>query len=530
MSRKKKKPKRRCAIDTRKSTTEGLDGEITSLDVQRQAAEACIRSQSGEGWRCLPRRYDDGGYSGADTNRPALQRLLADVTAGKLDCVVVYKVDRLGRSLLDFARLVDLFERHGVSFVAVTQQLNTSHSMGRLTLNVLLSFAQFERELIAERTRDRLAAARRRGKWTGGVPPLGYDLVDSRLVVNTQEAERVRAIFALYLKTGSLSRAVSELDRRGWRNKAWVTRRAKGRGGGPFRKSTLHRLLANVTYLGKVRHKSEVYAGQQEAVVDEAVFEQVKQQLANNRPSASLRRRHRHEALLERRVHCAVCASLMEHHYTANGMRRYRYYVCRRAQRDGRHACPCPALPALELEQFVVRSVAGQENGDALTPRAQRELTRRVVQRVEYDGASDEFMIELRGSESRTSRAKVHFRRDRADHKEIYCTSQPENGSPSAQGAPRVARLMALSLRFEALVRDGQVNNYAQLARLGRVSRARLSQVMSLALWAPDIQEALLFQPAGTRPFSERQLRPLAAEPDWTRQRQLWSRLQASHA
>ena len=171
MSRKKKKPKRRCAIDTRKSTTEGLDGEITSLDVQRQAAEAYVRSQSGEGWRCLPRRYDDGGYSGADTNRPALQRLLADVTAGKLDCVVVYKVDRLGRSLLDFARLVDLFERHGVSFVAVTQQLNTSHSMGRLTLNVLLSFAQFERELIAERTRDRLAAARRRGSGPAACHP-----------------------------------------------------------------------------------------------------------------------------------------------------------------------------------------------------------------------------------------------------------------------------------------------------------------------------------------------------------------------
>mgnify|MGYP005855248029 FL=1 len=230
MSRKKPpaSPKIRCAIYTRKSSEEGLELEFNSLDAQRESGEAFIASQQHEGWECLPDHYDDGGFSGGNMDRPALNRLLTDIAAGKVDCVVVYKVDRLSRSLLDFARIMETFDKHGISFVSVTQQFNTTHSMGRLTLNILLSFAQFEREIIGERIRDKIAAQRRKGKWAGGVPVLGYDVdrtnPSPRLVVNAEEAVRVRRIFSLYLELGSLLPVVEEIARLGWCNNLWKTK------------------------------------------------------------------------------------------------------------------------------------------------------------------------------------------------------------------------------------------------------------------------------------------------------------------
>jgi site-specific DNA recombinase len=246
----------RCAIYTRKSTEEGLDQEFNSLDAQREAAEAFILSQRREGWIGLPECYDDGGFTGANMDRPALTKLLRAVEAGELDCVVVYKVDRLSRSLLDFTRMLSIFEKHKVSFVAVTQQFNTSTSLGRLTLNILLSFAQFERELIGERTRDKMSAARRKGKWTGGYPVLGYDvdLGGGRLVVNEEEAERVRSIFALFEKNGSVLLTLEAIERRGWRLKSWTRKTGQFHPGGPFALNSLRRLLTNIIYTGSIRH------------------------------------------------------------------------------------------------------------------------------------------------------------------------------------------------------------------------------------------------------------------------------------
>lgn len=223
----------RCAIYARKSTEEGLERDFNSLHAQRESAEAYIKSQTHAGWIGSSKHYDDGGYSGGSMDRPALRCLLADIEAERIDCVVVYKVDRLSRSLLDFAKMMEVFEKHRVSFVAVTQQLNTATSMGRLILNVLLSFAQFEREIISERTRDKIAAARRKGKWSGGWPLLGYDLdrEKSKLVVNNQEARRVRAIFALYRQKKGLVVVIQELERRGWVSKRWQTRKGHCRGG-----------------------------------------------------------------------------------------------------------------------------------------------------------------------------------------------------------------------------------------------------------------------------------------------------------
>src|SRR5947208_6563973 len=254
----------RCAIYTRKSTEEGLEQEFNSLDAQREASQAYIASQKNEGWTCLEARYDDGGFTGGNMDRPALKRLLADIEAGQVDAIVVYKLDRFSRSLLDFAKMMETLDKHQVAFVSITQQFSTGTSMGRLVLNVLLSFAQFEREIIAERTRDKIAATRRKGKWTGGTPILGYDVDPqaNRLGINAQEAERVRAIFALYLEHQALVPVVEELERRGWVNKRWRTKAGHQRGGLGFTKTNLYRLLTNVSYAGRVRYKTEVHAGE----------------------------------------------------------------------------------------------------------------------------------------------------------------------------------------------------------------------------------------------------------------------------
>lgn len=256
-------PRVRCAIYTRKSTEEGLEQEFNSLDAQREAGEAFIISQRHEGWTVMPQRYDDGGFSGGNMDRPALERLMEDVENHRVDCVVVYKVDRLSRSLLDFAKIIEVFDRNGVSFVSVTQQFNTSTSMGRLILNVLLSFAQFEREIIGERIRDKVAAAKRKGKFTGGTPPLGYD-VDSektRLVVNQEEAKLVRHIFKRFAEIGSPLTIAEELNKKGVTTKAWMTKSGVFREGKPWNKMHIYRVLYNRTYLGEVIHKDKTYQG-----------------------------------------------------------------------------------------------------------------------------------------------------------------------------------------------------------------------------------------------------------------------------
>ena len=353
-------PTTRCAIYTRKSTDEGLEQEFNSLDAQRESGEAYIASQRHEGWVCLPDRYDDGGFSGGNMDRPALKRLLADIEAGKVDCIVVYKVDRLSRSLIDFSKIVEVFERHRVAFVSVTQQFNTSTSMGRLMLNVLLSFAQFEREIISERTRDKIAATRRKGKWTGGMPILGYD-VDARggrLIVNENEARQVRDIFALYLDRESLLKTAMELEERGWTTKRWVTKKGHERGGKPWARNTLRSLLKQRLYLGKITYKDEIYEGEHEAVVDEEVFERVQRMLKRNGRSGGTLVRNRHGALLKGLMHCASCKCGMVHSHTMkNGTKLYRYYVCRHAQNRGWHLCPTPSVPAGEIERFVIDQI-----------------------------------------------------------------------------------------------------------------------------------------------------------------------------
>ncbi len=399
----------RCAIYTRKSTEEGLNQDFNTLEAQREAAEAYIRSQLHAGWSALAGRYDDGGYTGANLERPALRRLLADIAADRIDCVLVYKLDRLSRSLLDFARLMEIFERRQVSLVSITQPLNTTGSLGRLTLNILLSFAEFERQIIADRTRDKMAAARRKGKWVGGTPVLGYDIAvaGGKLVVNPEEACRVQKIFKLYLQHRSLDAVPDEISVRQWRTKRWKTRDGTEHEGRPFTKASLARLLRNVLYLGQVSHLGEVYAGEQEAIVDRPVWERVQ-----------------------------------------------------------------------------VRFI-----------KAQQESGRAVVSAEE---------------EKTPSSATVATQTERV---------------------PRITRLLALALKFEELIRSGSVSNYAALAQLGQVSRARITQMTSLLNLAPDIQEEILFlsfTEAKQLRISEPLLRKLTATLLWNQQREQWRDLRRS--
>jgi site-specific DNA recombinase len=350
----------RCAIYTRKSTEEGLEQEFNSLDAQRESAEAFIRSQTHEGWTCLPTRYDDGGFTGGNMQRPALQRLLADIAAGQIDCVVTYKVDRLSRSLLDFAKMMETFEKHGVSFVSITQQFNSATSMGRLVLNVLLSFAQFEREIIAERTRDKVAATRRKGKWAGGTPLLGYDLDPrgGRLLVNEEEAVRVRAIFALYLEHRTLLPVVQELERRGWVGKRWQTRKGRTRGGRPFTKTSLYRLLTNVVYAGKVRYKDEIHDGEQPALIDADTFGHVQALLRCHGPEIGPPSTNGFSSLLKGLLRCVPCdCAMTPAHSTRKGHQRYRYYTCVNAQKRGWQSCPSKSIPAAQIEQLVLGQI-----------------------------------------------------------------------------------------------------------------------------------------------------------------------------
>jgi site-specific DNA recombinase len=366
----------RCGIYTRKSTEEGLDQAFNTLDAQREAAESFINSQRQEGWTALPQKYDDGGYTGANMDRPALKQLLADVQAGTVNCVVVYKVDRLSRSLLDFARIMEILDKHGATFVSVTQQFNTTSSMGRLTLNVLLSFAQFEREMISERTRDKMSAARRKGKWVGGNPVIGYDVAPQggSLSVNQEEAERVRAIFALYLDLGSLIPVVEELHCRGWRMKLWTTREGRQAGGKPIAKNNLYNLLTNMIYVGKVSFGGEVYNGEHDRIVDDETWNKVQSALNRNGRRGGRNIGNKYSALLKGLVRCGTCDVGMVHTYVSKKNKLYRYYVCVKAHQRGWAQCETRSVSAPALEDAVLEKLRGVARNPAMLREVLQQL------------------------------------------------------------------------------------------------------------------------------------------------------------
>ena len=343
----------RCAVYTRKSHEEGLEQDFNSLDAQRESGEAYILSQKHEGWICVPRMYDDGGISGATMERPGLKRLLEDIEAGRIDAVVVYKVDRLTRSLGDFAKIVEVFDRHGVCFVSVTQQFNTTTSMGRLTLNMLLSFAQFEREVTGERIRDKIAASKKKGLWMGGLPPLGYDVKDRKLVVNPREAETVRHIYRRYAALGTVRALQDELDRDRVVSKLRAGRFGRNTGGKPLGRGALYRMLQNRIYRGEIVHQGNSYPGEHAAIIGQSLWERAQQQLASNRVSRANGVHAAQPSLLAGLIFDATGERMIPSHANKKGTR-YRYYVSQGLIKGNRRQTPRGRrVPAGDLEGLV---------------------------------------------------------------------------------------------------------------------------------------------------------------------------------
>ena len=374
------KNRKRCAVYCRVSSDERLDQEFNSIDAQKEAGHAYIASQRAEGWIPVADDYDDPGYSGGNTDRPALKRLLADIERGRIDIVVVYKIDRLTRSLADFAKMVDVFDQHDVSFSAVTQQINSATSMGRLMLNVLLSFAQFEREVTSERIRDKIAAAKRKGMWMGGVPSIGYDVVNRQLVVNDAEAAVVRRIFEEMLTIGSPTQIAANLTAEGITTKAWTTQEGQTRSGTRIDKKYLHKLLRNRIYLGELSHKGNWYPGAHRPIIDRALWDKVHAVLAKDSHARSVETkiRSRTDALLRGLLY-APSGERMYPTYSSKRGHKYHYYVSKSESRFGAPGKSFARLPAPEIEAAVVAQIR--------TVLTSPESVAAVVRHIQRNGA-----------------------------------------------------------------------------------------------------------------------------------------------
>jgi len=354
----KNKQKVRCAIYTRKSCEEGLEQEFNSLDAQRLSAENYIASQEHEGWVLDPTFYDDGGFSGGTLERPAIQRLFQDIREDKIDCVIVYKIDRLTRSLLDFSKIIELFDEHNASFVSVTQSFNTSNSMGRLILNVLLSFAQYERELTGERIRDKVAASCQKGMWMGGNIPMGYDVKDRKLLINEKEAKIIRILFQNFIETSSITETARELNNLGFTTKTWIAASGKLHKGKRFNKSSVRRMLNNHLYIGKVKHKDKLYEGLHKPIINEEIWQKSRDLLGSNEGKIQLpTSRITTAPLLKGIMNCGICGSKMTPTYTKKQGKRYRYYICASKHKGSNDSCTVGRIPASETEELVTDQV-----------------------------------------------------------------------------------------------------------------------------------------------------------------------------
>jgi site-specific DNA recombinase len=500
----------RCAIYTRKSTEHGLELEFNSLHAQREACEAYIKSQIHEGWTALSKHYDDPAYSGGNLERPAVQRLLRDIEAGLIDVVVVYKIDRLTRSLSDFAKLVELFDKKAISFVAVTQQFNTTTSMGRLTLNVLLSFAQFERELSSERVRDKVAASRKKGKWTGGSVPLGYDSKNKKLIVNHDEANTVRMIFARYLALKSFQRLIGELNAKGIVTKKRVIA-DKIAGGIPFSYGPLSYLLKNRTYLGETGHKNRWYPGEHEAIIDPRLFNLVQDLLKTN---AITRHQHRsdNQSLLRGLLFDDRGNSMRPSFSTKRGVR-YHFYVSS-AVLTGRRddAGSVTRVSAPDLEKSIISAVRERfanlsdlNDKDLISAQIQRVVlgTTKLLITIKTNDATENVIELLRPQSPMSASARI----------------EAENCQLGTQPDLSLVHALARAHLWLKALTDGTYKSIEELASAAKWNPKVVRKVLRLAFLAPDITEAIIL---GSQPMSltVSELQGIAAF-TWDEQRRL---------
>jgi site-specific DNA recombinase len=498
----------RCAVYTRVSTEHGLDQEFNSLDAQHEAASAYIKSQAHAGWIQIRSRYDDGGYSGGSTDRPDLQRLLDDIRARKIDVIVVYKVDRLTRSLADFAKLVELFDAHGVSFVSVTQQFNTTTSMGRLTLNVLLSFAQFEREVTSERIRDKIAASKRKGLWVGGNLPLGYEMREGKIAVVEEQAELVRSIFRRYLELGGVNELVQELNERDIRTKVQQLTTGKTRGGVPFRRGMLYYLLSNRFYIGEVKYKDEILPGEQPPILDQELFEAVRQKSLAQWSHRTVTRSKSDQLLLGLLFDDAGHRMIPTH--AAKLGVRYRYYASTpllHGEAKTASAGSVGRVPAADIEEVVAKALKqhfattnAAANPGAIDMACNGDLARIVSSIVVHE---DRLVIQLKsdGAEQPSDSANDHsltipwrkpptkrFRQLLLPHNTSRKDVRPERSERRIQ----LVNAISKGRRWLDDVVSGRVKNVHELCEREKCSVRQINMTISLAFLAPKLVEAAI--------------------------------------
>jgi len=483
----------RCAIYTRKSTEHGLELEFNSLDAQREACKAYIKSQASEGWICLPKQYDDPAFSGGNLERPALKRLLKDIEAGSVDVVVVYKIDRLTRSLSDFARLVDVFDAHSISFVAITQQFNTTTSMGRLTLNILLSFAQFERELASERVRDKVAASRRKGKWMGGTVPLGYDAKDKKLVINQNEAKIVRTIFERYIALKSVPKLIGELDRKGIVTKMHQLK-GKAIGGIPFNYGTVLHVLKNRIYLGETGHDGKWFAGEHDPTLDRKTFDCVQEIMKGNSVKRS-KRRTESGALLTGFLYDDRGNRMSPTYAIKKGVR-YPFYVST-ALLKGRkkEAGSVARVSATEIERaavMVLRKHAKEVGDDStLSP---REMIEHLVHRVAV--RSTKIVIEIKKTASHASSSSIDIPWSgppMGGSSEVIEPAEPRvGGAVLEQSKPELVQAVVRAHLWLKQLQDGTYPSIEELGRAVKIHPKNIRSGLRLAFLAPQMSSAIL--------------------------------------
>jgi DNA invertase Pin-like site-specific DNA recombinase len=539
-----REPPIRCAIYTRKSSEEGLEQSFNSLDAQREACRAYIESQRHEGWRLVKTHYDDGGYSGGSMERPALKCLLKDIEAGKVDAVVVYKVDRLTRSLADFAKIIEIFDARGASFVSVTQQFNTTTSMGRLTLNVLLSFAQFEREVTGERIRDKIAASKRKGMWMGGNVPLGYDLKARKLLVNKREAALVRDIYRRYLALGCVRKLKLDLDRRGIRSKVRISPAKRRSGGSPYSRGALYKILQNRIYLGEIEHRGQTFAGEHEAIVPRHLWESVQARLRANNEARRNGTNCAAPSLLVGLLFDELGNRFTPSHAVKNG-KRYRYYVSQAKIQHQTKSSEAPArIPAHEIEALVLSRIRGflastRELSEACgvrsagvtlsklaaaaesrfrglsasSPAGVREFLQATIARIVVHEEEVEILVgrgrmrtfllherALAESGTRPKRNDLVSFRTKAGLKRCGLENRLVLQAP-AEVAPRPAssliKAVARAREWYERLTAGEATSLRALTKTSKFDESYVGRIIRCAFLAPDIVEAIL---DGTQP------------------------------
>jgi len=497
----------RCAIYTRKSTEDGLDQDFNSLDAQREACEAYIKSQQAEGWMSVEEHFDDGGFSGGDMNRPALKKLMRLVEEQRINTIVVYKIDRLTRSLADFARLVEVLDKNGASFVSVTQQFNTTSSMGRLTLNVLLSFAQFEREVTSERIRDKVAASKRRGMWMGGYPPLGYDIMNRRLVINQEEAESVNKIFKLALKVSSMTELRDQLAREGICTKQWKTQKGKLSGGSLFSLTTLNRLLRNPIYLGKIHQDNVLHDGDHDAIIKESLWQAVQDKLAEQGQLRRSRKNTKSNTLLSGLLYDDVGNRMVPSH-AQRGKTRHHYYVSTPLIRGNKKQVgSISRVSAPKLDGAIIKAI---EEAKIAPSSADAAKIISTIQKITLH--HDEVEIQLNEKASnQLIRTPNTLKSAKSDTRIIERSGANHRSEP-------LIKAVALGTHWRTKLEAGEYQSVIALGKSEGYSERYVWKTLRLAYLAPDIVEAI-FEGRQPAHLNLRKLNGIAFTGDWRSQR-----------